>query len=119
MRRAPRVALSPAYHGVTVQQQDSESARMIEGHVCDLSSTGTRIELDEALEPGAKIGICINLPGTGCDLIASGRVVRIFDTDDDPGTRRHGIEFTRFLNDSHRRMLQRYVHATNPIRHAA
>jgi len=108
-RRHERIRLSPMYTNVTVQRVDGLYLRSIEGHAYDISESGARIELDEAIEPGERVAMCLRLPGSTTSIFASGRVIWKHDDEDDPGARRMAVQFTRFLNVDDRARLVRYL----------
>ena len=117
-RQHERFRLSPMYTSVTVQRVDGLSLRSIDGHAYDISESGARIELDEALSPGERIALCLRLPGNANSIFVSGRIIWLHDDEDDPGARRMAVHFTRFLNSDDRTRLVRYL-GSNAQRQAA
>ena len=109
LRRYERFRLEPMYTSVTVQRVEGMKLQTIEGHAYDISEAGARIELDEALPVGERIGLCLRLPGESRSIFASGRVVWVHDAEDDPGPRRMAVEFTRFLGAEDQSRLMRHV----------
>ena len=118
LRKHERFRLEPMYTSVSVQCSDRGSHRTLEGHAYDVSESGVRIELDEPIEPGARVAVCLRLPGENANVFAAGRVVWLHDEMDDPGARRMAIRFTRFLTDTDRIRLLNYL-GSGAIRLAA
>jgi c-di-GMP-binding flagellar brake protein YcgR len=108
-RRHERFRVRPMYTAVTVQRIEGMSLTTFEGHAYDLSESGARIDVDEPLTVGERIAVCLHLPGEAASIFASGRVVRVFDVEDDPAARRVGVQFTRFLHEEDRTRLIRYL----------
>ena len=80
------------------------------GHIYDISATGMRFELDTSLEPGTEIEVRGMLPGTNQTTFrATGRVVRLLDTDDEPGPCQMGMIFSSFHNVRDERRLADYL----------
>ena len=117
-RAQPRLRLQPMYSSVTVQRVQGLTLQSIDGHAYDISLSGVRLELDEPMAVGERLAICLRLPGEPHSIFASGRVVWTHDTNDDPGARRLALQFTRFLSDTDRERLVRYL-GTEPQRMAA
>ena len=109
MRRTPRVRLVPAYHAATIQIMDPDGVRTVTGHVCDLSATGARLDLDEPVSEGQRLGVCLDLPGSGGDIFTTARVVRVFDDELDPMACHVAIEFNRYLSEAHEARLQSFL----------
>ncbi len=99
-RRAyQRFTLMPMYTTVEATRPARYADRALMGHAYDISETGVRIELDEALEPGESIAIQLMLPGATSRVTASADVVWVNDEADDPGPRRMALRFTNFHSD--------------------
>ena len=95
-RRASRVTLPAMYTLVRVRPQGDKRYRWT-GFAYDISSSGMRFELDEALPSGSALDVRVILPGaTPTTFHASGRVVRTHDDADDPGPVRMGMRFESF-----------------------
>jgi Tfp pilus assembly protein PilZ len=108
-RRHERFRVRPMYTAVMVQRIDGMSMTTFEGHAYDLSESGARIDVDETLSIGERIAMCLTLPGEAASIFVAGRVVRVFDVEDDPAARRVGVQFTRFLHEGDRARLMRYL----------
>lgn len=119
LRAHDRYALDPAYTMVTVQRFEDGRLATVEGHAYDLSPGGIRFELDEPLEVGERVAFCLQLPGETTSIFVSGRVVWTHDEEDDPGPRRMGAVFTRFLAGEDRSRLLRYLNGGGTGRLAA
>jgi hypothetical protein len=90
---------------------------MLHGHVYDISASGVRIELDEALQPGESVVLNMDLPGGPTSVKASASVIWVNDEQDDPGPRRMALRFTRFSDHADRDRLIDYLGSAD--RHAA
>lgn len=98
-RKDPRFTLMPMYTTVEARRLAGDVDTPLLGHAYDISETGVRIELDEALEPGESIDIQLTLPGATSSVAASADVVWVNDEMDDPGPRRMALRFTNFRSD--------------------
>ena len=107
----PRQRLLPGYAAVYVQIVEGGEARILDGHVYDVSEGGVRIELDEAPAIGTDVSLCLQLPGADGGIFATARIVRHFDDSDEPGPRRMALSFRRFLNAKDRTRLRHVLHA--------
>mgnify|MGYP006278689349 CR=1 FL=1 len=107
-RRFNRIEVEAAYTAVRVQRVSRMKMQVLDGHAYDLSEGGLRLETDEPLAPGEHVALSVDLPGER-SVFASGRVVRVFDADEDPGPRRAAIEFRHFLTGQDRSRLQGYL----------
>lgn len=103
-----RVVVSPAA-GAAGGAAGLVAACPLEGHAYNISATGVRFELDEALPLGAAVDLELFLPGDSRTVRASGRVVRIFESDDDPGPRRMAVHFSDFASAADRARLERQI----------
>jgi len=110
----PRLRLTPGYSAAYVQVIENGVARILDGHVYDVSEGGVRIELDEALPIGTDVSICLQLSGAAAGIFAAGNIVRVFDDGDDPGPRRMALSFRRFLNARDRVRLREVLHDVAP-----
>jgi c-di-GMP-binding flagellar brake protein YcgR len=108
-RRAhERFKLPPMYTSVVAQCARDDAAGL-DGHAYDISESGVRIELDDALRPGEQVALNIGLPGEEAHVAANARVVWLHDAEDDPGPRRMALEFTGFVTTTDRDRLIRYL----------
>ena len=108
-RRNERFALAPMYTDVTVQTVSDLQFRTLEGHAYDISQCGVRIELDEPLEIGDRVGVHLGLPGEDVEVHAAADVVWRYESDDDPGPRRMALHFHDFLSTADRDRLIRFL----------
>lgn len=83
----------------------------LEGHGYDISLTGMRFELDDALPNGTEVSIELFPPAERDPIRMRGTVVRVFSTDDDPGPRRMAVHFTGFAAPSDRDRLTARIDA--------
>lgn len=84
----------------------------LHGHVYDISAGGARIELDEPLEPGERVAVHLELPGTDMGVDAAASVVWVHDADDDPGPRRMALKFTGFSDRADEMRLRRFLESS-------
>ena len=95
-RVEPRIKVPAMYTLLRVRRAGEERYRW-SGHVYDLSRSGMRFELDEALETGAEIEVRAMLPGaTHTTVRVAGRVVRMAGDADEPGPVRMAMTFDKF-----------------------
>ena len=104
------------YTAVTARRGQAAVSRL-QGHVYDISASGVRIELDEALQPGECVVLDLDLPGSRTSVNASASVVWVNDPHDDPGPRRMALRFTSFSDRANRDRLIEYLGTAD--RHAA
>lgn len=83
----------------------------LEGHGYDISMTGMRFELDEALPVGSEVTVQLYAPAEKEPISMRGTVVRVFSADDDPGPRRMGVQFTGFVTPKDRERLSNRINA--------
>ncbi|MSR17733.1 MAG: PilZ domain-containing protein [Phycisphaerales bacterium] len=81
----------------------------LEGHAYDISISGLRFELDEALAEGMPVEIELHLPGCQSSVKANAKIVRVFDHADDPGPRRMAAHFEGFENDHAEQVLRGHL----------
>ena len=108
-RQHERFLLAPMYSDVTVQRVEDLSIDRLGGHAYDISETGVRIELDEALEVGQGVALYMSLPGEDAPVFVAADVVWVNDELDDPGPRRMALRFTDFLIETERERLLAYL----------
>jgi hypothetical protein len=104
------------YSRLRVRTRGDSRYRWI-GYVYDISASGMRFELDEAVRPGTRLDVHITLPArrgdssvtcpTPITFRAGGTVVRTHD--DEPGPIRMGMAFDQFASDHDRKRLIGYV----------
>ena len=110
-RQCERVRFSPAYTEVLVHRIVNGRMESVEGHLCDLSERGLRIDLDARLDLGEVVNIDLVVPGSaipGVDstIALACRVVRVEHDPDDPATRAAALIITRCLTSSGFQQLQ-------------
>ena len=108
-REFERIRVQPMYTAVTASTDSQDCPLRLHGHVYDISETGVRIELDDALNPGEIVALHLELPGTHTAIEAEASVVWVHDDQDDPGPRRMALKFTEFLDRSDRNRLVDYI----------
>ena len=108
-REFERIRVQPMYTAVTACTSAQDNPRRLQGHVYDISESGVRIELDDALEPGQIVTLHLDLPGADAAVEAAASVVWVHDDQDDPGPRRMALKFTEFQNRSDRNRLVDYI----------
>jgi hypothetical protein len=108
-RRHERRALPAAYTSVEACRASHAASESLLGHAYDLSESGLRIELDEALPPGEPVQVRVNLPGDPGPVAAHADVVWVNDEADDPGPRRMALRFTDFVTLADRERLMRFL----------
>jgi hypothetical protein len=118
-RSVPRLRLAPMYTQVQVRRQGERRYRW-SGFIYDISASGMRFELDEALEAGTRVDVKATLPGAARITIhAGGRVVRLHDDESEPGPVRMGMAIDRFDGGLDRRRLAEYLDQHSPQAQAA
>lgn len=106
-RTQPRMKL-PAMYTVLRAKPLQDKSYCWTGHIYDLSVSGMRFELDNAVQPGTAVCVRATLPGTRHVTIqAQGRIVRIHD--DEPGPSRMAMAFEFFPVATDRQKLERYL----------
>lgn len=110
-RQRPRIKIPAMYTLLRVRCKGEERYRWT-GYIYDVSGSGMRFELDEALEPGSEIEVRAMLPGSQHTTFrAAGRVIRIHSDDEPTNTPcRMGMVFTDFQTDVDRRRLEEYLY---------
>lgn len=109
-RAAPRYKLPAMYTLVRVRPSGTQRYRWT-GFVYDISTTGMRFELDNALSPEMKVDIRVMLPGREqVTFDATGSIVRLHDDDEYmPGPRRMGMVFDHFTYQGDKHRLENYL----------
>lgn len=103
-RRRERFRLPPMYSAVRARGCGADGGEL-GGHAYDISESGVRIELDEALAVGDQLHVELDLPCAIRTIRGEAKVIWVHDADDDPGPRRMALEFTGFDSDRDRRDL--------------
>ena len=108
-RAAARLKLQPMYtHIVATRSQEAGCAGM-HGHVYDISNSGLRMELDEPLPTGEIIDLQIDLPGLQQAISATGDIVWVHSSEDDPGPTRMALKFKQFGSAADQLRLRRFL----------
>lgn len=108
-RRHPRLKLPAMYTLIRVRESSEKRFRQA-GYVYDISESGARFELDNAITPGTDIQVRVTLPGSQRTTFnAVGHVVRMHDDEDEPGPRRLAMTFDRFTTDDDHSRLSSYL----------
>jgi hypothetical protein len=108
-RQHERYVLPHMYTAITVMHADGLRLQRYEGHAYDISESGIRFELDTPLQPGEPVSFQIELPGGGGAVNGTGRIVRLFDEQDDPGPRRMALSIARYATSDDRHRLLRMI----------
>ncbi|MEM9296517.1 MAG: PilZ domain-containing protein [Planctomycetota bacterium] len=109
LRGEPRLSLPFMYCELRART-GTQGAYDMEGHIYDLSLSGLRFELDDALPTGARLELRLSLPGPEPIVVkASANVVRLVDEDDEPGPVRMGASFVAFRTPMDRERLEGYL----------
>lgn len=110
VRHEPRLKL-PAMYTLLRARHPGDTRYRWTGYIYDISVTGMRFELDEALEPGTEIEVRGMLPaGKHTTFRASGRVVRIHDDEEmRVGPVRMAMNFDAFIRENERERLVDYL----------
>ncbi|MEE9405387.1 MAG: PilZ domain-containing protein [Algisphaera sp.] len=108
-RQQPRLKIPAMYSVVRVRPAGEENYRW-SGHIYDVSMSGMRFELDDALEPGTHIEVRGLLPGqTHIQFNATGRIVRYHDEGPEVGPTRMGMIFEQFETRTDESRLADYL----------
>lgn len=111
-RRHPRIKLPAMYTLVRVRPAGCARYRWT-GYIYDISQSGMRLELDDALPEGTPVEVRVMLPGNDqqTTFFAAGKIIRNHDEDEPfAGPTRMGMQFDTFpiLGDEHK--LASYIH---------
>ncbi len=108
-RRHPRVKLPAMYTLVRVRPAGSARYRWT-GYVYDISQSGMRLELDDALPEGTRVEVRVMLPGNQqTTFSATGQIVRNHEDDPAAGPVRMGMTFEAFPFLGDERRLGDYI----------
>ena len=108
-RAFPRLKI-PAMYTLLRAKPAGEDCFIWTGYIYDISLSGMRFELDNAVEPGTELEVRGMLPGASqVTFRATGRVVRYHDEPDEPGPVRMAMAFTRFHSDLDELRLSTYL----------
>lgn len=109
-RHHPRHALPAMYTHVRARIE-GEAGFVRAGYIYDVSLSGMRFELDQALEPGTQVEARCMLPGQPHVMFTvTGRVVRHHDAEETPfGPTRLGLVFESFRRSTDRLRLEAYL----------
>jgi hypothetical protein len=110
-RTHERFALTPMYTRVEVRGRKwwGKSTQPRVGHIYDISESGARIELDDAVKPGQAVKLRLEMPGAPEPVAVTGNVVWVADDEDDPGPRRMALRFDKFASEADHMRLVRYL----------
>ena len=109
-RHYPRHALPAMYTHVRVRAE-GEAGFARAGYIYDVSLSGMRFELDQALDPGTQVEARCMLPGQPHVMFTvTGRVVRHHDAEESMfGPTRLGMVFESFRRSTDRTRLEAYL----------
>lgn len=113
-RQHVRFVMPHQYTAVTVHNSSDMSTAGLDGHVYDMSESGIRLELDEALEVGAQVIFQVQLPMGYGPVTGTAVVVWINDADDDPGPRRCALHIRDYLTPADHARLVGYLGEGQP-----
>ena len=109
VRRHARYKLPAMYTLVRMRYAGDKRYRWT-GYIYDVSLSGLRFEMDDAIMPGSDVEIRAMLPGLDhVTFKATGHVVRIHDDCDEPGPVRMGLQFDSFPSEGDRDLLLGYL----------
>jgi Tfp pilus assembly protein PilZ len=108
-RQHERFRLSPMYSPVTVQHVEGLRMQVLDGHAYDVSESGVRLELDQALQIGERVALLLQIAGEERGIGITAQVVWVNPEEDDPGPRRMAMRFLTFSAGSDRRRLIDYI----------
>ena len=110
-RRHPRFKL-PAMYTLLRMRHEGDKRYRWTGYIYDVSQSGLRFEMDDAIDPGSGVEIRAMLPGFDhVTFRATGHVVRIHDDCDEPGPVRMALQFDSFPSEADEQALQGYLRA--------
>lgn len=113
-RQHPRLRVAAPYTVIRVRPAGDSRYRWT-GHIYDVSLSGMRFELDDALPTGTAIEVRALLPGKSQTVVrAAGRVARIHE-ENEPGPARMGLMIHSFQSELDRERLASYLHAAGLI----
>jgi len=109
-RRHPRLKMPAPYTHIKVRRPGENRYRW-SGFIYDISASGVRFELDDALQPGEGVEVHVSLPGSNDKVTfrAAGHVVRVHDEADEPGPMRMAMTFDQFATDRDATSLTSYL----------
>lgn len=108
-RQQPRLKVSAAYSMLRVRMAGETDYRW-NGHIYDVSMSGMRFEIDDALEPGTRVEVRGLLPGqNNAQFSATGRIVRYHDEGPEAGPTRMGMVFEEFSTRTDESRLAHYL----------
>lgn len=108
-RQQPRLKVSAAYSVLRVRRV-GETDYQWTGHIYDVSMSGMRFEIDDALDPGTHVEVRGLLPGqTNVQFNARGRIVRYHDEGPEAGPTRMGMVFEEFSTRTDEIRLAHYL----------
>ncbi len=104
-----RMVVRPEDPRSITEPKSVDSAESLEGHAYDVSARGLRFELDQAVPTGTKIEFVLELPGCAKPIRGTGKVVRVFSDEDDPGPRRMAAHIEEFESEHDRLRLAAHL----------
>ncbi|MEM1109563.1 MAG: PilZ domain-containing protein [Planctomycetota bacterium] len=108
-RQQPRLKVPAMYSLVRVRPAGADRYCWT-GHIYDVSLSGMRFELDEALAPGTDVEVRGILPGQAhVTFRAAGRIVRYHDDKPEMGPTRMGMAFDHFHSEVDQDRLVDYL----------
>ena len=108
-RQQPRLKVPAAYSVLRVRRE-GETDYEWSGHIYDVSMSGMRFEIDDALDPGTRVEVRGLLPGqNNAQFSANGVIVRYHDEGPEAGPTRMGMLFEHFQTRTDESQLSDYL----------
>ncbi|MBI1335428.1 MAG: hypothetical protein GC164_00525 [Phycisphaera sp.] len=108
-RVCPRLRLPAMYTLVRLRMVGDKRYRWT-GYAYDISRSGMRFELDDALKPGSQVEGRVMLPGyPNVTVAVKGSIVRMHDDVNEPGPVRMGMVFTEYATVEDSTRLEDYL----------
>jgi len=118
-RQHPRFALQPMFNAVSLSlDEQSTASPALSGHVYDVSESGFRVEVDEAIKPGTAVTFALDLNGADETVCGRGTVAWGYFDPIEPRTRRLALRVDAFVSDEDRARYRNLLRAA-PLRKAA
>lgn len=111
LRNHPRLKL-PAMYTLLRAKLLGQGRYDLTGHIYDISISGMRFELDQAMEPGTLIEVRSMLPGKDHTTFrATGKIIRLHSDEEDLGPAIMGMTFESFRSPMDYQRLAGYLEA--------
>lgn len=118
-RQHTRFALRPMFNAVSIFVDDESTGGMpLTGHVYDISESGFRAELDEAVKPNTTVSFILDLHGTDETICGRARIIWGYFDPIEPRTRRLALQIIDLTSEHDRSRLLNWLRLA-PVRRAA